>query len=206
MVGFRWASVNHSQDCRMTIYQIKRPLNTIAHKTARRKQAYPFVAEHLTVMSLVENSEKKIQTKCLAAKIALLDLLKDSKREEFDEICKREEFSHTLNSMRRIEEFMTEESRKMGISEGFDTSFEYSGLKAFEIDSEETGHKIFRNLEISMKHLPHYYPHNISLVNSSFKFRHPTIVHEKFLKFLPSKECEILICESNYPIYLLQSD
>ena len=60
----------------MTIYQIKRPLNTIAHKTARRKQAYPFVAEHLTVMSLVENHENKIQTKCLPAKIALMDLLK----------------------------------------------------------------------------------------------------------------------------------
>ena len=54
--------------------------------------------------------------------------------------------------------------------------------------------------------LPKYYPHQISLVNSSFKFRHPTIIHEKFLKFLPSKDCEILICESNYPIYLLQSD
>jgi hypothetical protein len=44
------------------------------------------------------------------------------------------------------------------------------------------------------------------MVNSSFKFRHPTLIHEKFLKFLPSKDCEILICESNYPIYLLQSD
>ena len=52
-VGFRWVSVNHSQAYRMTIYTIKRPLNTIAHKTARRKQAYPVVAEHLTVMSLI---------------------------------------------------------------------------------------------------------------------------------------------------------
>jgi hypothetical protein len=56
----------------MTIYQIKRPLNTIAHKTARRKQAYPVVAEHLTIMSLAESHEKKIQTKCQAAKVALL--------------------------------------------------------------------------------------------------------------------------------------
>lgn len=51
-VGFRWVSVNHSNEYRMTIYHIKRPLNSIAHKTARRKQAYPFVAEHLTVFSL----------------------------------------------------------------------------------------------------------------------------------------------------------
>ena len=65
----------------------------------------------------------------------------------------------------------------MGISEGYDTKFEYSGLKAFEVDSEETGHKIFRNLELSMSHLPQGYPHYISLVNSSFKFRHPTITH-----------------------------
>lgn len=32
------------------------------------------------------------------------------------------------------------------------------------------------------------------------------INHEKYNKFLPSKDIEILICESNYPIYLLQSD
>ena len=43
-------------------------------------------------------------------------------------------------------------------------------------------------------------------MNSSFKFRHPTIIHEKFLKFLPSKDSEILICGGDYPIYLLQSD
>ena len=57
-----------------------------------------------------------------------------------------------------------------------------------------------------MKHLSNYFPQYISLVNSSFKFRHPTITHEKYLKFIPNKDCEILICESNYPIYLLQSD
>ena len=33
-----------------------------------------------------------------------------------------------------------------------------------------------------------------------------TINHEKYTKFLPNKETEILICESQYPIYLLQSD
>jgi len=43
-------------------------------------------------------------------------------------------------------------------------------------------------------------------MNSSFKFKHNTINHEKYTKFLPSKDSEILICESNYPIYLLQSD
>ena len=43
-IGFRWVSVNHSNENRLTIYSIKRPLNTIAHKTARRKQAYPIVA------------------------------------------------------------------------------------------------------------------------------------------------------------------
>ena len=78
--------------------------------------------------------------------MALLDLIQESKKEEFEEICKREEFGHALNSMKRIEDFLTEESKKMGISEGFDTKFEYSGLKAFDIDSEETAHKIFRNL------------------------------------------------------------
>jgi hypothetical protein len=42
-VGFRWVSVNHANETRLTIYSIKRPLNTMAHKTARRKQAYPVV-------------------------------------------------------------------------------------------------------------------------------------------------------------------
>lgn len=51
-IGFRWVSVNHSNENRMTIYSIKRPLNTIAHKTARRKQAYPIVIEHLCVLNL----------------------------------------------------------------------------------------------------------------------------------------------------------
>jgi hypothetical protein len=52
MVGFRWVSVNHANEVRMTIYSIKRPLNTIAHKTTRRKQAYPMVIEHLCVFNL----------------------------------------------------------------------------------------------------------------------------------------------------------
>lgn len=68
----------------MTIYHIKRPLNTVAHKTARRKQAYPVVVEHLTVFSLAENNEKKVSTRCLAAGITLLDLLKENKKEEFE--------------------------------------------------------------------------------------------------------------------------
>lgn len=42
-VGFRWISVNHSQDIRMTVFAIKRPLDTVAHKTSRRKQAYPVI-------------------------------------------------------------------------------------------------------------------------------------------------------------------
>ena len=101
---------------------------------------------------------------------------------------------------------MTEEAKKMGISEGFDKNFEYSGLKAFQIDSEETSSKIFRNVQIPEHHLPKQFPHYISLMNSSFKFRHPIIIHEKYTKVLPSKDCEILICGGDYPIYLLQSD
>lgn len=102
-------------------------------------------------------------------------------------MCTRDEFAHHLDSMGKIENYLAEESKRNGISEGYDHSFTYSGLKAFEIDCEETAGKIFRNLEISDKRLPQYYPHYLSLVNSSFKFRHPTIIHEKYTKFLPSK-------------------
>lgn len=48
--------MNHNDNIRMTIFAIKRPLDTIAHKTARRKQAYPVIIEHLTVFSLMENN------------------------------------------------------------------------------------------------------------------------------------------------------
>ena len=65
----------------MTIYSIKRPLNTIAHKTARRKQAYPVVVEHLSIFTLAENNDKKIPSRCLLAGIAILDLLKELKKE-----------------------------------------------------------------------------------------------------------------------------
>lgn len=82
-----------------------------------------------------------------------------------------------MESMKRIEDSLAEEAKRIGISEGYDSKFEYSGLKAFEVDSEETAHKIFKNIEIPSSHLPQYYPHYISLVNSSFKFRHTTIIH-----------------------------
>jgi len=35
--------------------------------------------------------------------------------------------------MQKIEDFLADESKKNGISEGYDRSFTYSGLKAFEI-------------------------------------------------------------------------
>lgn len=84
--------------------------------------------------------------KCITSVFALIDLLKELKKEEYDEICHRDEFSHHLECIRRIEEYNTEEAKRNGISEGFDKTFTYSGLKAFEIDSAETAGKIFRNL------------------------------------------------------------
>ncbi len=52
-VGFRWVSIDNKDDCRQTIYAIKRPLDTIAHKTSRRTQTYPVVIEHLINFSLL---------------------------------------------------------------------------------------------------------------------------------------------------------
>lgn len=42
-VGFRWVSVSQSNDQRMTIFGMKRPLNTAAHKSSKRSQAYPVI-------------------------------------------------------------------------------------------------------------------------------------------------------------------
>lgn len=53
-VGFRWACVNHSSETRITIYAMKRPLDTVAHKTSRRTQTYPVIIEHLINFSLID--------------------------------------------------------------------------------------------------------------------------------------------------------
>ena len=50
------------------------------------------------------------------------------------------------------------------------------------------------------------YPQYMSVVSASFNFNHPFVIHDKHTKFIPNKESEIIICESQYPIYLLQSD
>lgn len=75
-VGFRWISVNNRDDTRITVFAIKRPLDTVAHKTMRRKQAYPVIIEHLTVFSLEENNEKKIPNESQMCVISMIELLK----------------------------------------------------------------------------------------------------------------------------------
>jgi hypothetical protein len=82
--------------------------------------------------------------------------------------------------------------------------FSYSGMRSFFLESEEELEKVFRNVEIPAKKAR--VGSVITLVNSCFKFKNITIQDGKFTKFLPHKDCEILIVESNYPIYLLQSD
>lgn len=91
-------------------------MNTLAHKTSRRKQAYPVVIEHLTILCLRENFEKKTPNKCIVAVFALIELLKQLKREEYEQICQRDEFSHHLDSMQRIAQYFTEEARRNNIT------------------------------------------------------------------------------------------
>ena len=57
-VGFRWAMVNHSKENTQTIFSIKRPLDTVARKTARRKQAYPIIIEHLSTLPSSKDTSK----------------------------------------------------------------------------------------------------------------------------------------------------
>ena len=114
-VGFRWVSVNHSNEARLTIYAIKRPLNTVAHKTARRKQAYPVVIEHLCLFDL--NTKRPVApTRCIASAFALIDLIKQTNKETYEQLVERDEFKHHLESMKKVEESLTEEYKKMGIS------------------------------------------------------------------------------------------
>ena len=101
-------SVNHSNEARLTIYAIKRPLNTIAYKTARRKQAYPVVIEHLCRLDLNASKRPVQPTRCIASTFALLDQVKLSSKEIFEQIVEKDEFKHHLDSMRRIEESLTE--------------------------------------------------------------------------------------------------
>jgi len=45
-----------------------------------------------------------------------------------------------------------------------------------------------------------------SILNVSFKLRNNYIIDDRYIKFFPTKEVEIVICESTHPIYLLQTD
>lgn len=137
----------------------------------------------------------------------MLDVIQyvgENKPEAYDEICKRDEFSHPLSCLHRISEFMKKEAEREGIKEDFETTFTYAGLRSFEAENQEKLEKIFRNVEIPSK--KSRAPTVLSLLNTSFKFNHITISDGKFTKFFPGKESEILIVESNEPIYLLQSD
>ena len=105
-VGFRWASVNNNNDIRMTIYAMKRPLDTVAHKTSRRTQSYPVIIEHLSILSLSENLERKAPSRCFVSVLDLIRRLADWKKEDYDEICQRDEFSHHLDCIKKVKEYL----------------------------------------------------------------------------------------------------
>ena len=115
-VGLRWVSINHSSDVRMTIYAIKRPLNIVAHKSSKRTQAYPVLIEHLTILSLKENNEKKHMNTCFTSLLSLIKHVEGVSKENYDEICQRDEFSHHLNCIKQIEDFMKKEAIREGIN------------------------------------------------------------------------------------------
>ena len=74
----------------MTIYSLKRPLDTVAHKTSRRTQSYPVIIEHLVTLSLADNHEKKYPSKCFASVLDMLQKLAEWNKEDYDEICQRD--------------------------------------------------------------------------------------------------------------------
>ena len=77
----------------------------------------------MSIFSSQETNEKRQPSRCLVSGIILLDLLRELKKEEFEGIGKEERFGHIMDCDRRIEEFMADEAKKMGISEGYDTKF-----------------------------------------------------------------------------------
>jgi hypothetical protein len=101
-VGFRWVCVNHSGETRVTIYAMKRPLDTVAHKTSRRTQTYPVIIEHLVSCSVVERKEHGYPSRCLVSVLDLLRSLAEFQKEEYAEVCKRESFSHHLACIKRV--------------------------------------------------------------------------------------------------------
>lgn len=64
----------------MTIYAMKRPLDTIAHKTSRRTQSYPVVIEHLSILSLSDSNEKKVPSRCFASVLDMIQRLAEWKK------------------------------------------------------------------------------------------------------------------------------
>ena len=96
----------------MTIFGMKRPLNTAAHKSSKRSQVYPVIIEHLTILNLDENNDKKFINNCQIGVLSLIKQLEESKKEEYDEICKRDEFSHNLENIRKVADFLKKEAEK----------------------------------------------------------------------------------------------
>jgi len=60
--------------------------------------------------------------------------LKQLKKEEYEEVCRRDEYFSHLDSIKKITSFMEKEAARENLQPGeYDTTFQYSGLKAFEI-------------------------------------------------------------------------
>ena len=111
-VGFRWAMVNHSQENTQTIFSIKRPLDTVAHKTERRKQAYPVVIEHLCTFVPDHQRQGSAHSNCLASSFALLDIIKEKNLEVFEKLAESKRVQERIELMKSIEEYQREEAAK----------------------------------------------------------------------------------------------
>lgn len=101
-LGFRWICVNNSNEMRITIYAIKRPLNTLSIQS---HQFYPVIIEHFT--SYAVGGQGRRQPTCSYMSIlSILKLLMERKDEYTEEIKNNEDLQHFLSELPKIEEFV----------------------------------------------------------------------------------------------------
>lgn len=102
-MGFRWICVNNSNEMRITIYALKRPLNTLS---IHSHQFYPVIIEHFT--SYAVGGQGRRQPTCSYMSIlTILKLIMEKKDELTEEVKSNEDLQHFLSELPKIEEFVT---------------------------------------------------------------------------------------------------
>lgn len=85
-------------------------MNIMAEQNNKKMQMYPVIIQHLIAYKFSESEiKKKLTNKCYASTLDLLNKVQECDEKGYEEICKREEFSNYLDSLKKIRIFLEKE-------------------------------------------------------------------------------------------------